>query len=281
MGGHLRSYAGEWRRAIVTCTYTCSMYREFSILLLCIHVWAKKTRPCGSCKKTDLPLCCQAEILRIGAHILAGTKHNNMHEGLDAALPVYVPEEVLQANPTFKDTLNLLATRKIKSNGVSLTQHQKYEQVSIGAYPMLYWLLQRQNCNLTKNANGISSNSLYSRWLKTSFKQIHPSKRLIQRYGNWFYHYLKVLLSDLWGIGSLACCGGNTTRSLSSLERRASTAWRPIFHFFVWPHRRGIQGHSAWFKHTYKGILCNLRNCNNSSPQFRMCQESARSSCMI
>jgi len=61
-----------------------------------------------------------------------------MHEGLDAALPVYVPEEVLQANPTFKDTLNLLATRKIKSNGVSLTQHQKYEQVSIGAYPMLY-----------------------------------------------------------------------------------------------------------------------------------------------
>lgn len=63
---------------------------------------------------------------------MAGTQHNNMQDGLDAALPVYVPEEVLQANPKFKDTLNLLATRKIKPNGVSLTQHRKYEQVRNG-----------------------------------------------------------------------------------------------------------------------------------------------------
>lgn len=47
------------------------------------------------------------------------------------ALPVFVPEEVLQANPKFKELLTLLAAHKIKPNGVSIGQHQKYEQVLV------------------------------------------------------------------------------------------------------------------------------------------------------
>lgn len=60
---------------------------------------------------------------------LSVSKKGGMMEASAGQLPVHVPEDVLKANPKFAALIAVLATTKVRPNGVSINQHEEYERV--------------------------------------------------------------------------------------------------------------------------------------------------------